>query len=195
VIGAIHTDAGLVIDVELPAGAAAFFDREWLPVGRSGPIPALVTGEAEAARALALIAEQAIAAAPPGAVAVAGTGLVAELARRRLAAAGRLAAGDGPRAVIETSGDPAAIEAATRAVATHGTVVLAGETLGREYELDLYSDVHVRALRLVPRTRGSAVDHAEAPEQVPAPTTVIAGQPIDLGGLWFRVNGRESDGG
>lgn len=97
------------------------------------------------------IAREAVAAAPGSAVAVTGEGPVATEARRLLAASGRLAPGGDarPDAIIETSGDPVAIAAATERVADMGTVALAGESHGRVLSMDVYKDVHVRGLRLV----------------------------------------------
>jgi threonine dehydrogenase-like Zn-dependent dehydrogenase len=52
-----------------------------------------------------------------------------------------------PCAIIETSGAPAALESALKRVEDLGTVVLAGPA--KPLELDLYADLHVRALTLV----------------------------------------------
>ncbi len=51
--------------------------------------------------------------------------------------------------MIETTGDPEAVVAATRRLSDLGTIVLAGEPLDRRLRIDLYDDVHVRGLRLV----------------------------------------------
>jgi len=53
-----------------------------------------------------------------------------------------------PAAVVETTGDPQAIAAALGRVADLGTVVLAGPP-PPPFTLDLYEDLHVRALTVV----------------------------------------------
>lgn len=57
--------------------------------------------------------------------------------------------GDPPRAVVETTGEPAALVAALRRVATLGTVVVAGPQPTTPPALDLYVDVHLRSLVVV----------------------------------------------
>jgi threonine dehydrogenase-like Zn-dependent dehydrogenase len=191
---AIHADGGRVVRAELPPGSAAFFDREWAPLDRAAALPAVVvagTGEERieaAARALAATAAAAVAAVADvgGAVEVTGAGLVAAIARQRLEADGRLAQPGAatPAAVVETTGDPATIVAATQRVRDSGTVVLAGEPVGRSYDLDLYPEVHVRGLRLV--GRGPQVDVAGT-----APTdglqSLTLGEPLDPAVRWHCV--------
>jgi threonine dehydrogenase-like Zn-dependent dehydrogenase len=198
VIEAIRTEHGLVIDAELAVGSAAFFDREWAPLDRSTVVPAVVvTGSdterlSEAARALGGIADDAVAASPDGEAAVTGSGFIAKEARRRLAAEGRLAnaGAASPDAVIETTGDPQTIVEATMQVRTLGTVVLVGEPLGRNYDFDLYPDVHVRGLRLIARGRVGATLRAEAQTATSHGNqlqTVTPGQPLDASAIWFCV--------
>lgn len=190
----IHAHAGRVVAAELPPGSAAFFDREWAPLDRAGSIPAVVVaGPADqrverAARTLAAIAAAAVAAVPNRRVAVTGAGLVAAAARRQLAAEGRLASprDDAPAAVVETTGDPAKIVAATRRVADAGTVVLAGEPLERTYDLDLYSDVHVRGLRVVGRGPRVAVTGSQPTERL---QRLAPGQLLDAAMQWHCVIG------
>jgi threonine dehydrogenase-like Zn-dependent dehydrogenase len=147
---------------------------------------------AEAARALTAIALDAIVAAGDGSVAVTGSGFIAEEARRRLADEWRLAAAGerSPDAIIETTGDPGAIVEATRQVRELGRVVLAGEPLGRAYQLDIYSDLHVRGLRLIARGRSDAV--APVATDIEAGRkrrlqTLTAGEQLDASSLWFCV--------
>jgi threonine dehydrogenase-like Zn-dependent dehydrogenase len=96
------------------------------------------------------VAREAVAAAPGASVEVTGAGPLAAEARRLLAADGRLAPDghEAPDAIVETTGDPAVIVAATERVAAMGTIALAGEPQG-PLRLDVYKDVHVRGLRLV----------------------------------------------
>ena len=140
--------------VRLVAGAdargAAYADADWL--GPSGePAAALVVdgdGDGERAAALVLLDLASRAAAEVAGAArveVVGSGFVAG-AVSALVGAG----GDGPlAAIVDTSGDPERIRAALGRLDDLGTLVLAGEPLGRPLELDLYPDVHVRGLRMV----------------------------------------------
>ena len=195
---AVDAKGRLVVDAELAAGSAAFFDREWVSPEPGTAVPAIVlTGTAaerlaEAALALASIACDAVAAAGDGPVAVTGSGFIAQDARRRLAAGGRLAAAGerSPAAVIETTGDPRAVVAATRQVRNLGRVVLAGEPLDRAYPLDVYADLHLRGLHLIARGRpGAAVPGATDIEAGPESRlqTVAPGEPLDTTALWFCV--------
>jgi threonine dehydrogenase-like Zn-dependent dehydrogenase len=81
-------------------------------------------------------------------VEVEGVGPLAAAVRARLADVGPATAGP-PAAIIEASGDPAAIRAALAQVADLGTVVLAGPVPASGIDLDLYADVHVRGLTVV----------------------------------------------
>lgn len=157
-ISAIWTEHdGLTIEGDLPEGRVAVLDREWAPPGRSSAIPVVMLSDGDGdtsergAAALAEIARAAVAAIPEGTVAVTGTGLVAAEARRLLRIVGRLVTeeqGSPPAGVIETTGKPSVLREATERVRTMGTVALAGESLARPYDLDLYPDVHLRGLRL-----------------------------------------------
>jgi threonine dehydrogenase-like Zn-dependent dehydrogenase len=81
-------------------------------------------------------------------VEVMGHGPLAAAVRARLAGTGPAAWGP-PAAIVEASGDPAAIRAALARVADLGTVVLAGPAPAAGTSLDLYADVHVRGLTVV----------------------------------------------
>lgn len=195
---AVDSYGALVVDAELAAGCAAFFDREWVSPEPGTAVPAIVVEgtpaerRAEAARVLAGVAWDAVAAGGDGPVTVTGSGFIAEEARRRLAAENRLAAaGEGsPAAIIETTGDPRAIAEATRQVRNLGRVVLAGETLGRAYPLDVYADLHLRGLHLIARGRpGARAPVATDIEAGPANRlqTIAPGEPLDTTALWFCV--------
>ncbi|HWI08496.1 MAG TPA: hypothetical protein VNT54_13390 [Solirubrobacteraceae bacterium] len=80
-------------------------------------------------------------------VEVGGDGPLAQALRARLGPRGAVA-GARPMAIVETTGDPAAIQEALRRVEDLGTVVLAGPPPGPA-ALDLYADLHVRGLTLV----------------------------------------------
>ena len=92
-----------------------------------------------------------------GAVEVTGSGpLAAEV--RRLLGARPSQAGGAPAAVVETTGERAAVAEALRRVATLGTVVLAGPVPSAPVTLDLYADLHVRGLTVVGLPTGGAAD-------------------------------------
>jgi hypothetical protein len=89
------------------------------------------------------------------------------------------------------TGDPATIVEATRIVDDLGTVVLAGDTLGRRLDLDCYVDVHARGLTVIgvpllalAATSAAAFGDYEA---VVPPAVVRPGQSIPGGALWYRV--------
>jgi hypothetical protein len=170
------SERGLVLVGDLPPSSFAYFDRDWLPapgqlvpsllVLADGslswcggpPIKAPRRVDPDAAAALVLLAIAEEAAAPveglaPASVEVSGTGLIARRVRALLrngatAASTSLSASEVPRAIVELTGDAAAILDATRRVADSGLVVLAGETLD-SVPMNLYPDVHVRGLTLV----------------------------------------------
>jgi hypothetical protein len=97
--------------------------------------------------------------------------------------------GESPGAVIDLSGEPSEIVAATRRVADLGTVVVAGPAVDSAVDIDLYPDVHVRGLRLV--GLADADDEAFATAVidavVPAPVEAQLGRPVSLGASWYRV--------
>jgi hypothetical protein len=82
-----------------------------------------------------------------GPVHVLGTGPLAARLRERLAPV-PAAAGERPRTVVETTGEPAGLAHACELVDDLGTVVLAAALQGG-VALDLYADLHVRGLTLV----------------------------------------------
>jgi len=121
--------------------------------GAGIPTDGLPAGDA-AGRFLDLTAERAVAAVShvSGTVEVVGEGAVAQLVRSRLPQT-EPDAGP-PAAVIECTGDAHAIETALRRLDDLGTLVVAGASTVESLRIDLYPDVHVRALHLV----GVAVD-------------------------------------
>ncbi len=96
------------------------------------------------AEVVAAAARQAV----DGAILVMGDG---PLAREIAAALGhpQIAGDDHPEAIVETTGDPQAIQAALERVADLGVVVLAGPAPAHGAALDLYRDLHVRGLTLL----------------------------------------------
>lgn len=89
-----------------------------------------------------------------GLVEVVGTGTLADEVRRLLRDRVRLPRPDErPTAIIETTGEPAELEAALQRVDDLGTVVLAGPLPSQPLALDLYADLHVRGLTLVSGSR------------------------------------------
>jgi hypothetical protein len=175
VIRADVGEDGVVLVADLPPGSLAYIDSDWLTtsssavpsivVSRDGmlswcegpgvPAPSGVNNDTAAALVLMAVAREGAAAVEGlGPVEVNGSGLIARRLRRLLGEAA--AGGDGwatqgsrPAAIVETTGDPAAILESTRRVADLGTVVLVGEGLSRQFDLNLYTDVHVRGLTLL----------------------------------------------
>jgi hypothetical protein len=166
------------VEGQVPAGRVLVFDREWVLTGDSVHVPAIevAAGAESHAGPFTALAASAVGAAPGDAVKVMGVGAVAAEARRLLAAEARSSPdGEAPASVIDTTGDPERIRHAMQVVASMGSVVLAGEVIGRIYDLDLYADIHVRGLRLkgVPTQVGS-----EAP---PGSGPVAGGQELRRG--------------
>jgi hypothetical protein len=212
-----------VLVAALPPGSVAYVDRDWLPVS-SGEVPSLVAADGElawcggrpvrmpgaldadtAATLVLLAVAQAAVAAVEGvsgdSIEVVGSGLIALQVRALL---GHRSSENGrsteqPRIVIDTTGDPEVIVDATRRIAALGTVVLAGEGLGRKAEMNLYPDVHVRGLTLVgvspPLQDSTALSAANTPDDTllascrDALVGVLAGTPLPRGAAWYRVSG------
>lgn len=172
---------------EVPAGRAAIFDRAWL-----GDEPASVAAlevelrDGSYGGTLTALAESAVAAATGQAVMVLGDGAVAAEASRILRSQHRAAAsGDAsPSSVIDTTGDPERVRQALETAAPMGSVVLAGEASGRRYELDLYTDVHTRGLRVkgVPRP---AADAPAPPEPLTGGQELRSGDALDSAALFY----------
>lgn len=205
-----RSGGGVALSSRLDPGGVAFLDREWIAARPGAEAPALVaspsgslrfthgddaevsTGvepETAALVALLALADAAVAAlgdAPARPIEVLGGGLVAHLARRRLAART-----DGtPAAIVDTTGDPALIEVATRRLADGGLLALAGEPQGRPLDLNVYTDVHSRGLRLAGVRRPLATRVAPREPDLsgaPPPARVIAGQPL-RDALWYRLD-------
>jgi threonine dehydrogenase-like Zn-dependent dehydrogenase len=86
----------------------------------------------------------------PGPVEVTGNGALAEQVCRLLGSRVFSSTGDArPGAVIETTGERQALEAALARVDHLGTVVLAGPEPTEPWPLDLYAELHVRGLVVV----------------------------------------------
>lgn len=82
-------------------------------------------------------------------VEVIGAGAFADELRARLDDRARQNADARPCAIIDTSGEEAALVAALQRVDDLGTVVLAGPQPASPLTLDLYADLHVRGLTIV----------------------------------------------
>jgi hypothetical protein len=218
VIRADVTEDRVVVVATLPPGSVAYVDRDWIPLS-SGPVPAISAGDGalvwrggapvpapsginlDTASAAALLAVARDAAAVEGlmtgAVEVTGNGLIAHQVRTLLGDDGREAGVEPPKAIVDTTGDPAVIADATRRLADLGTLVLVGETLGGNVELNLYPDVHVRGLTLVgiaPPLQ-NATFQAEIERDDPVLEScrkllvrVPSGAPLPLDGAWYRVS-------
>jgi hypothetical protein len=223
VIHASLRDGNPVLSTDLPPGATAFVDAEWVITDAQEPIPALVGDSAGQLRwcdgppvavpegldsgtaaGLALVdlartAAAAVDANPRDGVEVEGEGIVARLVRALLPAASARAAGKSAQvaAVIDTTGDPSRIEAATRRLSDLGTLVLAGEAVGRRLALELYPDVHLRGLRVVgvgaPLQAGVLPSERAADEELSAMLRstlcgIRSGMAGVRGAAWFAVS-------
>ena len=215
-ITTVELDGAIGLTVDLPAGAVAFVDADWLTSEPGRVVPAIVVeggtarfaegdpvpvengvGPNQAAgRALGRVAEEAAAAAEGlRPVEVWGTGAVAAAAAALLGVATGLPGGDPapdarPRAIVETTGNPAAIAEATQRLADLGTLVLVGEPLGRPLPLNLYPDVHSRGLVLVgvrPPLAAPGSDAKKPAPELPTPAPTRPGSPLQEGARWFRL--------
>lgn len=201
----------------LPAGCVSFVDRDWT-ASIGDPTPAIsfssdgdvlwcgqrrarIAAGIETARAAAgallAVAREAEAALPASvrpSVEVIGQGLVAACVRRLLEPVERDPAT--PRAVVDTTGDPDTIRRALERVAELGTVVVAGESAGRTFDLDMYSTIHGRGLVLVgiaPPLHG--VEVLGSPEASEADLAFCLGAlaeglpatPGAADALWYRI--------
>jgi hypothetical protein len=197
-------DGELVLASSLPAGSTAFIDAEWIP-STGGTVAALVVDsdntitrpdgsvehgssdsspDEQAAAALVALAARATGAAGTSAVAVRGSGLLAEFVRQVGADAP-----PEPAAVVDTTGDPDTIAAVLRDLPDLGTLVLAGETLDRPLDLNLYTDVHSRGLRLVGAAWTAAAGASESDVSLLTDglVDVEPGQALPPGALGYRL--------
>jgi hypothetical protein len=198
-------ETAIVID---DGSVVAFVDRDWVHPGSDVPTCALMfdadgslswgtqelstdAGEpaTRAGQLLSRFADDVVNAledVDPARVLVTGSGLVAAEVRRRLGSHTGTSK-QRPLAVAEMTGSTAELETATRSVEDGGLVVLAGEPAG-PVEINLYSDVHRRGLRVVgipgpghPREAGTSRRH-----ELAEPVAVRSGEPLPSG-LWYRV--------
>jgi threonine dehydrogenase-like Zn-dependent dehydrogenase len=164
-----------------PADAVAYADREW--TGYSlGEVPALIVrdgmihwgdthvpmpdGQSDDTVALACllaVAHDAVSALGSAkSVTVTGGGVVAWLVRR-ICSGSATPPGSRPDAVVDTTGDASVLVESSHSPCDGGTLVLAGESLGRACTINLYTDVHRRGLTLVgvrpPLAGGSLEPH------------------------------------
>jgi hypothetical protein len=198
VIEAFTGPDGTALSTRLAPGTVAYIDADWLPPGRAGPVPGIVVedgidADERGVLPLVRLSRRAIALLDGAtrSVRVEGVGLVAEMIRRSVADHGAASVRPTrPAAIVDVTGDPDRIIEATRLVGDLGTIVLAGESLGRRLDLDLYADVHSRGLTV----RGiSTPSDRRFPEMqgdkhsVPPPAVVRARETIPPGALWYRV--------
>jgi hypothetical protein len=196
----------------LPEGATAYVDADWIP--RSvGEVPALVADaegirwndgpaaplsgaspDVAAAPALREVAAEAVSRVPDevARVKILGDGLVAAEARRLLGAraSGGGAPDERPSCVLDATGDPDTILAALKDLADLGTLVAAGPLGDRALPVNLYSDIHLRGLKVIGVAPPLAGGHVPATGDEPAgeaPVQARLGEPL-AGGRWFRVD-------
>ncbi|MFB6889482.1 hypothetical protein ACFCX4_09240 [Kitasatospora sp. NPDC056327] len=160
-----------------------------------GPGPGPGIADLTAARAWAATARDVAtraftAAGPDGTVAVVGEGALAVLVRLAVPP-DRLAAEGPPAAVAETSGTPAGITAAVRAVRPGGTVLLAVRPLDPVTPLCGHHDLHRPAVRIVPvRWAGDSARPAPPEELVTRALALLVPAPPDrtgTAGQWLRL--------
>lgn len=217
-IRAEATEDGIRVVGDLPAGAVAYLDAEWLLPGRSGELPALIltpdghmsfgdtdgppvpvdlVADGLAGGVFTAVAKEAAAAVAAGdtPVEVTGDGFLAHRIRAIVgsAPASGTTGSEQPAAIVDTTGDPAVILAATQRLADFGILALVGEPLGRSLDLDLYADVHRRGLRVVgvapPLTDPVDTGDASLSRALePAPVVVAAGAPLPPGAVWYRID-------
>ena len=210
-------DGRVVLVGDLPPNSAAYVDVDWLP-SHSEHVPAVVAepnreiGWCDGSRvqapadldpdvaaafvflAVAKDAAAAVRAISPQSVEIAGRGLIAQQVRLLVGAPSETPV-ERPQAIVDTTGDPSVIAHATRRVADLGTVVLAGEPLGRKFELNLYPDVHVRGLTLVgvapPLHRNSFGDDRDSDRPLESWRDLLVrvhlGSFVPVGAAWYRV--------
>lgn len=179
----------------LEPGTAAYLDGEWVHAADGCDLPVVTVSEAGTdpdAAAFAAFAEfaahavEAVAGVDPAAVEVVGRGVIALEVRRLLRQADGAPRLDQPAAVVETTGEPQAVVEATRRLKSGGVLVLAGQALGRRLDLNLYPDIHVRALRIVGAGSIAADARARAVSPAIAPELVPLGESLRPA-AWFRV--------
>lgn len=213
-VGLVTTSAGLALRAELPDEGFAYVDADVVVPELADGVPALVvdarsarwtrgpevelpaglTADRAAHLAFASVAREAARAVDAsGRTEVIGKGVVAAMVRRLVPRSrGEGSGDDGPlRTIVDTTGDPAVLEAATNRLADLGTLVLAGEPLGRRLSLDLYPDVHRRGLRLVgvapPLADPMVLVHACDGVVAEPPVPVSSGSPL-APATWYRLS-------
>ncbi len=209
----ITTEEGPVLRAELAPGARAYVDGDWaaappgtgLPAivvepdgsirrdgGPSFPLPDGMEPDAAAALALRSVAVEAAAAAGGTPVEVIGAGFVAAAVRELLGTRAEGGGGEAPAAIVDTTGDPQVLRDATERLAELGTLVLAGEPLGRAAQIDLYPHVHLRGLEFVavrpPLHAGPPAPAAAEDTFSASPQAVASGEPLPRSALWYRLD-------
>ena len=194
---------GLRLTSSLRSGVTAYVDADWISDSSSSAAALVLPASGDeadriAGRALIAVAlrvVEALAGVAPERIEVTGSGFVAGAVRRLLGTAQPAPGADGrPAAVVETTGDPERVLAATRRLEDMGVLVLAGEPADRLLRLDLYSDVHLRGLQVVgvPPARpdvlpsdlgATAADYLDAER----PAVLRAGEPLPRSS-WYRLS-------
>jgi hypothetical protein len=188
---------GDVVVPELPGRVPALLVRARSVRWDGGPeveLPPGMAPDRAALLAFAGVAREAAGAVDGrGPIEVIGKGVVAAMVRRLAPAASADGSSDGgsPAAIVDTTGDPATLAAAARRLADLGTLVLAGEPLGRRLSVDLYPDVHRRGLRLVgvapPVTDPMVLLHPADVGVVEPPLPITTGTPLPSA-AWYRLS-------
>lgn len=194
---AAPTRDGLVFTGELEVGFVAYVDGA--AAARGGDVEAFVVAEGGAQDdprialgALSASIRDALA-GTSGRMEITADGAVASVLRSERA---QPPEGARPDVVVDLTGDPATLRAATQRLADLGTLVLARDPTA-QLDLDLYPDVHVRGLRLVGAPAPTPAEHG-TPVDIPAgiedPAPASVGAPVSPNRAWYRVTAGTSRG-
>ena len=190
------------LTIDVPRGATAIFDSEWLPAG-DGPVGGmLVRRDGEmiwcdfdgtlrqmssvpdqprdeiARRLLQGMADEALRVAGGAMIDVIGDGALATSLRK---AAG-VSDAPGAAVVVDTTGSAAAVAAALDRLPQLGTLVLAGPAAREDPDLDVYANLHLRGLRIT-----AIAPSLGQSSHTLSPTHVRAGEPLPAA-TWYCVS-------
>lgn len=199
------TEHGIKPQAGLRAGIRAYVDADWVSAATRSAVALLVPTNGTSAQedadrtaglALLGVAQRLVdelTGVPAERIEITGTGFIAGAVRRLVGVNGQLS-GARPSAVVETTGDPERVLAATRRVDDMGTLLLAGESIERSIDLDVYPDIHLRGLQVVGVPPAQLTGPSRAISEVALayldaerPTAVRAGERLPRA-AWYRLS-------